>query len=75
MKFEIELDEAQVQALCVYGDQCGLTAHEMVQFAVLTEVEAAIALSTNPEVTHEEWIAIGDTVEARLVERIKAQRA
>ncbi len=73
-KHEIELDEAQEQALAIYGARLGLTNHEMVQFAVLSQIDAAIRTGVNPEATHEEWIALSVGADHRLAHRIKDQR-
>ena len=74
VKFEIELDEAQVQALSVYGERYGLTPKEMVRFAVLSQIDAAILSSANPGSSQEEWMALQLGADGRLADKIKAQR-
>ncbi len=74
MKYELELDEAQEEALAIYGARYGLTNHEMVRFAVLSQIDAAIRTGANPGRTEEEWIALSVGADIRLANRIKPQR-
>lgn len=75
--FQIELDEAQVNALTMYAEGVGLTATECIKMGVLWTIQIELMRVTGMTPTLEEWPERFARVEGQLnkiVDGIIAER-